>query len=118
MIAIRELQSNVDVFGTDIDNFNATRFLDSDLNKSSYFRCFGGGITICKGRYLAKRTTLVHVALLLQRFEFEIVEKSGAALKNGTLPPHEIDKVAPNMGIIAPKKGQEMYVNISERNSG
>ena len=118
MIAIRELHNNVDVFGKDVDLFSATRFLDTDLHKSSYFKPFGGGVTVCKGRYLAKRTTLVHVALLLQKFSFEIVERNGTALESGKFPPHEIDQVAPNMGIMAPKKGQEMYVNIAERNSG
>lgn len=118
MIAIRELHSNADVFGANVDDFSATRFLDTDLDKSPYFRPFAGGMNICTGRYLAKRTTLVYVALLLQNLDFEILGRSGAALENGKLPPHEIDQAIPNMGIMAPKKGQEMYVNISERKSG
>ena len=118
MIPIHEFHSNADVFGANVDQFNPTRFLDTDLHKSFYFKPFGGGVTICTGRYLAKRMTLVHVALLLQRFNFEIVGRNEAALENGEFLPHEIDNVTPNMGIMAPKKGQEMYVNISERNSG
>lgn len=117
MVPIRELHYNADVFGENVDEFDSTRFLNNDLDKSPYFRPFAGGVTMCSGRFLAKRMTLVFVASLLHRFEIEVLGKDGVALETGKMPAHELDHVSPNMGIMGPMKGQEMYVRFSERKS-
>ena len=115
MIAIRELHSNSEAFGPNVDRFDANRFYGNNLDQSPYFRPFAGGSTYCHGRYLAKRLSLVFVATLLERFEVEIVGKEGEAVEKQGLSAPEIDQVGPHLGIMRPVKGQEVYVRLSER---
>ena len=64
--------SSID-FGDNIDEFDADRFIkNSSLHHSPAFRPFGGGPTLCPGRFLAKHMALSFVALLLHRFDVSI----------------------------------------------
>lgn len=52
MIPYRQLHFNEDVFGKDVNDFDPKRFLkDDSLQRSPSWRPFGGGITMCPGRF-------------------------------------------------------------------
>ena len=112
MIAIRELHANTDVFGPNANEFDARRFLGNDLDKSSCFRPFAGGSTYCVGRLLAKRLSMVFVATMLERFEIEVVGRDGG--KQGVSAPVP-DHVTPSIGIMRPKRGEEVFIRLFER---
>ena len=57
LLPFRQLYFNNDVFGDNVDDFDAERFLrDESLSKSPSFRPFGGGSTYCPGHYVAQRS--------------------------------------------------------------
>ena len=118
MVPIRELHSNAEIFGANVNQFDADRFLGKKLDKSPYFMPFGGGVTYCPGRFLAKRLSLSFVATMLERFEILIVDKNGVAKGAQALRAPDMDHVTPNMGIMKPVKGQETYINLLERKHG
>lgn len=52
MIPYRQLHFNEEVFGKDVHRFDPDRFLKNEaLQRSSSWRPFGGGITMCPGRF-------------------------------------------------------------------
>ena len=75
IIPFRELHFDQKAWGDDVTDFRSERFLENPkLTRSSSWRPFGGGGTLCPGRHVAKHTTMCFVAMLLKRFEVEVVE--------------------------------------------
>ena len=73
MISARQLHFDHAVFGNDVSQFDSTRFLcKSSLQRSSSFRPFGGGATLCPGRFLAKEMIMMFIAIFLHRFDVEL----------------------------------------------
>lgn len=96
LISARQLHFSSIDFGPNVDNFDPNRFLkNSNLHHSPAFRPFGGGPTLCPGRYLAKYMALAFVALLLQRFDVSIA----AGPKPCVMPTYRESK--PGIGISA-----------------
>jgi len=63
------------------DEFWPERFIGKDDKElAGHFLPFGGGSTICPGRFFARQEVLLAVAMMVTRFEFELVgfvEKTG-----------------------------------------
>lgn len=58
------------IFGPDADEFNIERWMrDKNLESTKAFAPFGGGKTLCPGRFLAKREVTRFVAIALSRFD-------------------------------------------------
>lgn len=75
MVPYRQLHFNESSFGPDAREFSVRRFMDNPkLQSSAMWRPFGGGQTMCPGRYIAKRSVAIFVALALKRFDIGIVE--------------------------------------------
>lgn len=73
LIPFLQLHRDRNAFGPDRAAFERERFLlDKSLRNSASYRPFGGGVKYCQGRFLAKQEMLVFVALLINRFDFEI----------------------------------------------
>jgi cytochrome P450 len=72
-IAAAAIHNDARIWGPDVESFNARRFLDFQLKKSNSaaFRAFGGGSTICPGRYLATTEVLVFTATMIMMFDLE-----------------------------------------------
>ncbi|KAL9027157.1 MAG: hypothetical protein Q9196_004284 [Gyalolechia fulgens] len=68
----RSYHFNPAVWGPDVDDFDARRFMRTSF-PSTAFRAFGGGVNQCPGRFFAMNTILVLSAVLALRFDVESV---------------------------------------------
>ena len=74
LIAYRQLHFDAEVFGSNINGFDAYRFFnEKERTKSSKFRPFGGGSTQCPGRYVARQSVLSFVAMLIHKYDIQPV---------------------------------------------
>lgn len=99
-----------EVFGPHPDQFDPNRFLQNPgLSKHSAFKPWGGGSTLCPGRFLARREISTFIVMVLQRFHVEVVE--------GEAFPRR-DEVTPNLGIMEPVKGDDLRVRLRVSGEG
>ena len=108
LVPYRLLHFDERVFGAEIDAFKPERFLGKAkaLTQCSSWRPFGGGKTMCTGRYVAKNTVTAFVSVLVRRFDISLVG-------NPSIP--EADLGRPVLGIMAPKDAQHLVVTIAPR---
>jgi cytochrome P450 len=73
LIPYRQLHLNKAIFGENAAEFDVTRFLkDSKLAQNPSYRPFGGGVTYCPGRFLAKQEIFMALAFLLCRNDISL----------------------------------------------
>lgn len=102
LIPFRFLHLQSQVFGEDRRQFNSTRFLkDEKLRQSPSFRPFGGGVSLCPGRHVAKHAIMFFVAVLLRRYEIRPVVDQAA-------PEPELQK--PVLGIMDKRATDGAYL--------
>lgn len=107
MVPYRQLHMNEGVFGDRVGEFHHERFLDKPrLAHSNSFKPFGGGITYCPGRHIAKRAVLLFTAMVLDRFDVELVEGQDML---------QADLTKPVAGLMSPKEGKDMMVRLTLR---
>jgi cytochrome P450 len=100
-LPINALHYNAEVWGQKPDTFTPYRFVDNaKLAKSTSFRPWGGGQTICPGRFFAKRSVNIFVAILLSRYNLE----AGP----GGFPKADGAKPAPGMVVVG--KGEDVML--------
>ncbi|KAI8943914.1 cytochrome P450 [Xylaria longipes] len=104
LIPYRFLYFNGAVFGEHVERFPPGRFEGqvNTLTRRASWRPFGGGKTMCPGHFIAKRETLMFVAMVLQRFDVEIPDQAQAVL--------EPDLGKPVLGLADCKNGQEVLL--------
>ena len=69
----RQLHFNESIFGKNVTGFDSRRFVDNQsLTASSSWKPFGGGISLCPGRLVAKRAAYAFIALILYRFDIKL----------------------------------------------
>ena len=69
----RQLHFNESVFGKNITQFDSQRFIDRpSLHRSSSWKPFGGGISLCPGQYIARRSVCMFIVISLHRFDIEL----------------------------------------------
>ena len=104
----RHLHLDEKSFGVDPKTFDVGRFLNNqDLSRSPNFRPFGGGLTICSGRFIAKRQVLSFVAMVVHRYDL------GWADSGQGFP--RMDETKPTLGIMDPVKDKPLTIVISPR---
>ncbi|KAL8877867.1 MAG: hypothetical protein Q9192_008577 [Flavoplaca navasiana] len=117
LIPFQQLHRDKAAFGSDPAPFDPQRFLlDKSLKNSDSYRPFGGGVNYCPGRFLAKQEMLVFVALLINRFDFNIppvLAKGGSSCQPQSFPL--LDNSTPALGVNGPVPGMDVYVNIKSR---
>lgn len=125
MVPHRLLHFDAGVFGESPGEFRAERwleepdgglvkggFLDGDgggsnsLARSPSWRPFGGGKTMCSGRFLARFSVTTFVATLLHRFDVELVNSPG-------LP--RADEGRPVLGTMSIREGEDFKVRLTPR---
>ena len=104
MIPNRQLHFDPDIYGDDVDTFRSTRFLENkSLLRSLSWRAFGGGATLCPGRYAAKQTVITFVAMLLRRYEIKLA---------GSQKMPRLEEGYPVLGLMSSKEGDDLLVKI------
>jgi cholesterol 7alpha-monooxygenase len=107
-IPIRELHFNDNIWGPTARTFDAQRFqANPKLLRSQHFRPWGGGSTMCPGRFLAKRAIYVFVAILLSKYELHLDENSSSFPKG--------DNTKPSPGVIPLREREDVLLRIISR---
>ncbi|KAF2964591.1 hypothetical protein GQX73_g8973 [Xylaria multiplex] len=106
LVPHRLLHFDSRIFGEDTHSFRHERWLQSDLGRSPSWRPFGGGKTMCSGRFLARFSVTTFVATLLRRFDIEMV---------GDPPFPRADEGRPVLGIMSIKEGEDFKIRLSPR---
>ncbi|KAL9012109.1 MAG: hypothetical protein Q9173_003108 [Seirophora scorigena] len=112
IIPSHQLHTNRDVWGDDVGNFDAFRFAKKkSLARHSSYRPFGGGVTYCPGRVLAKEEVFGFVAILLRRFTIKLASSDGSSGHRQVFP--KLDDSSPALGITGPVKGMDVLDSIA-----
>lgn len=111
VIPYRLLHFDESVYGPDVYSFKPERFAGANaekLTRGDSWRPFGGGKTMCSGRHIARRATIMFLSMVLRKFDMEIVGD-----KKMPIP----DLGRPVLGIMAVKDDQDYTVRVSERST-
>lgn len=107
VVPFRQLHFDGSVYGPDVNSFVPERFIRSKtLDHSPSYLPFGGGISYCPGRFLARDEFSVFVALVLSRFDVEVV---------GDKKVLELDTMKPSTGLLSPKPGEDVLLRLAPR---
>lgn len=111
MSPFRQLHFDEEVFGKDAGQCNPDRFFhNKDLSRHPSYKPFGGGLTMCPGRFVARQEVFVFITLLLHRFH-------GRLAPGGQSFPR-LDLETPTAGIISPKMGDDVVVSVGSKGPG
>ncbi|KAF3034468.1 hypothetical protein E8E12_000782 [Didymella heteroderae] len=106
MLPISALHHNTSTWGTLPSVLQPDRFMSNPkLAKSTSYRPWGGGPTMCPGRFFARRSVNALVAMLLARYEIEV--------ESDKLP--EMDGARPSPGIAPVMRGQDVKLKCTPR---
>lgn len=112
IIPSRQLHKNEAVWGENVNDFDAFRFTkNKGLARHSSFRPFGGGVTYCPGRILAKEEVFGFIAILLHRFNIRLAELPEANGEKQIFP--QLDDSTPALGITGPVKSMDVVVEMT-----
>ena len=100
-----ELHFDPKSWGSNVDDFEATRFCKPNKVPSGAFRAWGGGSTLCHGRFFASTEILATVALLA--LKYDMIPVSGKWTHPGR------DDSNPSQVITPPK--EKVFVTFSPR---
>ena len=105
-------------FGADASALDPERFArtsNKNLERSPYYRPFGGGRTLCSGRYVARREVLAFLAAMLWRYDLRAVSERERVLgvEGKAFPRADVAK--PSLGIAMPVAGDDMVVRVRPR---
>ena len=104
----RQLHFEESVFGPQINKFKLQRFLENlELGRSQSFKPFGGGVTYCSGRFIARREVISSVALVLYEYDIELKDPMQR------FPGQDESKLT--LGMIGPVKGNGILLVVKPR---
>ncbi|KAF1948958.1 cytochrome P450, partial [Byssothecium circinans] len=87
IIPSRQTLIDEQIFGVEPKSFDHSRFLRNPaLVKNASFRPFGGGVSYCPGRFMARKEALAVTVLILARFQIEIAPGQYFPRSNTTKP--------------------------------
>lgn len=110
MSPFRQLHFDEEVFGKDAGHCDPDRcFHNKDLARHPSYKPFGGGVTMCPGRFVARQEVFVSITLLLHRFHGKL------APGEQMFPWFELE--TPTTGIISPKTGDDVVVSVESKDS-
>lgn len=103
LIPYRQLHLNGDVLGSDPLNFNAEQFLmNKGLSRSPSYRPFGGGMSLCPGRLLARRQAITFAAVVPYRFDIGLTEVEVATVSKPSPRFPSLEEGKPSLSIMGP----------------
>lgn len=108
LLPYRQLHLDENMWGSDVLQFDAERFAkNKDLIRSSSSKPWGGGITLCSGRFLARRQVLTFAALALHQFDL--------ALENPIQAFPRLDEKKATLGVMDPMVCDDVLVSLKPR---
>ncbi|KAF2501547.1 cytochrome P450 [Lophium mytilinum] len=111
LIPQRQTLLDESVFGENAATFDAERFMrDRKLANSTSFRPFGGGISMCSGRHVAKREAFAFVGSVLTRYELKLVSPE---FGKQTFP--RLNVMNPNLGLMGPMPEDDLVLEIKPK---
>ncbi|CAF3591378.1 unnamed protein product [Fusarium graminearum] len=70
----RQMHLDEGIWGQDAKTFDIDRFIHNPkLATAKTFKPFGGGVTLCPGRFHAHRTALSFIAIVITRYDIHVV---------------------------------------------
>ena len=117
ILATCQLHENQGIFGRNIHEFDASRFLKKpELSRSPSFKPFGGGRTYCPGRVFAMQEIFSFIAFLFHRWDIQLAP----AIGDNSLPCQQpkfpaADDSTITLGIVRPLPGHDVWVNLTYR---
>lgn len=127
IIPFRLLHLDEAVYSSDAARFKPERYLAASADpkkddsggvgdaaralraRGGNWRPFGGGKTICTGRFVAEHMIKSCVAMILHRFDLSVLD--GAPIPQG-------DECTPGLGIMGLRKGEDFKVRITAKKMG
>ncbi|KZF26779.1 cytochrome P450 [Xylona heveae TC161] len=110
LIPYRQLHLNAGIFGEDANEFDLNRFLKNPkLSHNPSFRPYGGGQTMCPGRFMAKQEVFAMMAMLANRYDIEVKSASPSQ----KFP--RLDELKPGIGIMGPVEGEDLILRLRRR---
>lgn len=105
---------NQKLFGDYAEEFDAERFLKNKaLATSKSYKPFGGGSTMCPGRFVARAEIYTFITLVLHRFDAALSPGAGG----GEQAFPALDRKKPSLGVMGPIKGQDVLVTVRPRSA-
>lgn len=104
IVPFRQLHFDTSVYGSDPRVFDPERWVrNKKLTSSPSYRPFGGGVSYCPGRFIARQEVVVFIALLLEKFDVKAVE--------GQKFPR-LDEGKPTTGLMSPMDGEDLLISL------
>lgn len=109
MMPYRQLHLNKKYWGENAEDFDIDKFVDNPkLHSARTYKPFGGGTTLCPGKLLARQMALVYLAILVTRYDTEII----GGCESQPFP--EANDKVPTLGIISPKPGHDVKILVRD----
>lgn len=106
LLSISALHYDAQTWRPQSSTFQPDRFIaNPKLSKGQGFRPWGGGPTLCPGRFFARRSVNAVVAILLSRYDIEVV--------SGKFPG--MDSARPSPGVAPVLRGQDVKIRCTVR---
>ncbi|KAI4200986.1 MAG: hypothetical protein LQ350_003555 [Teloschistes chrysophthalmus] len=106
LIPSRQLHSNANVWGSDHQQFVEERFArNAGLLKHSSYRPFGGGVSLCPGRKIAREQVFALVAILIHNFDIRLDTQERQEFPR-------LNASTPSLGVTGPAKGMDVFVKL------
>lgn len=107
IVPFRQMHFDERVFGGDVEALHPERFVENKgLANSTSYRPFGGGISYCPGRFIARQEVCIFIALLLKGYETEVV---------GDKHFPKLDAGKPTTGLMDAKTGEDVLLELMPR---
>ena len=103
----RQLHFDESVSGEDTYKFDFKRFVNRNLEKESSWKPFGGGASLCPGRFVARRIACIFVALFIHRFDVQLAFKQAFSVA---------EQGKPDLGAFT--SPDDLCLNIRPRSAG
>lgn len=111
----RQLHFNEHVWGHDSSRFDPERFMrNAKLSSHPSYRLFGGGVSQCSGKYVAKIEVMGFTALLLHRFDLELSTFPEMGFKGKGQAFPKLDETTPSTGITGPFKSMDVFIELRQ----
>lgn len=83
VVPLGQLHAKRSVWGSEPEKVQPTRFLDHPLlSRNNSYKPWGGGSTMCPGRFFAKRFVFTYMAHLLKKYDLEVASGEKFPPKN------------------------------------